>query len=412
MARRTLLVALMASLLTASLGAPASAVLPSEQPADTFQVNMPRVRTIALVGDNVWLGGRFTQVQSGDGRNVSDVTNLAVLSRTTGALSLLATPLELGGATNAEVWKLATDGETVFAAGKFSFTSGGKTYKNLVAFDGTTGALVSSFRPVNAPVAQAVTVGGGIVYAGGKKLIAVNASTGEPVPGFVASTVATDSSLRARNTPPQHRDLELINGYLYSACQCDSLTQQSRTLGVKALVRFDPVTGLHDESFIPEGVGVAATGVAVATDGADLYLGAGGSDFIAKYSPTPVYDGGGPRIGKQLWKRDTSGSVQDLQVSGGDVIIGGHFVEIADASGDSCGFKSSSQSTLDPNNECQTRNRLAAYTITGELQTWNPSVTGKYNGVWAIALDGTRTHIGGEFTKVGGTTQTNYARLD
>lgn len=100
-----------------------------------------------------------------------------------------------------------------------------------------------------------------------------------------------------------------------------------------------------------------------------------------------------------------------MQVSGTDVMIGGHFVEIADAAGDSCGFKSSSPSTLDPNNECQTRNRLAAYTVTGELQTWSPSVTGKYNGVWSIALDGPGIHIGGEFTKVSGVPQTHYAKL-
>jgi hypothetical protein len=39
-------------------------------------------------------------------------------------------------------------------------------------------------------------------------------------------------------------------------------------------------------------------------------------------------------------------------------------------------------------------------------------VTGKYNGVWAIALDSGNVHIGGEFKKVHGVAQTFYARLD
>jgi hypothetical protein len=39
-------------------------------------------------------------------------------------------------------------------------------------------------------------------------------------------------------------------------------------------------------------------------------------------------------------------------------------------------------------------------------------VTGRYNGVWSIALDGDSIHIGGEFTKVSGVMQTHYARLD
>ena len=38
-------------------------------------------------------------------------------------------------------------------------------------------------------------------------------------------------------------------------------------------------------------------------------------------------------------------------------------------------------------------------------------VTGKYNGVWSIALDGPGIHIGGEFTKVSGVPQTHYAKL-
>lgn len=67
---------------------------------------------------------------------------------------------------------------------------------------------------------------------------------------------------------------------------------------------------------------------------------------------------------------------------------------------------------MDPDDESQTRNRLASYTVTGALQGWNHSVTGKYNGVWAIALDGARIHIGGEFTRVSGDLQTYYARLD
>jgi hypothetical protein len=38
-------------------------------------------------------------------------------------------------------------------------------------------------------------------------------------------------------------------------------------------------------------------------------------------------------------------------------------------------------------------------------------VTGKYNGVWALEVQGSRLHVGGEFTKVSGVKQTFYARL-
>jgi hypothetical protein len=385
------------------LASTASASVPSESPADTFEVDGPRVRSIAVVGENVWIAGQFSQVQNGAGANVQGVTNLAALDRVTGELSTTATPLPLGGVSAAQVWKLATAGTTVYAAGKFKLSSGGTTYTNLLAFDGTDGSLIETFKPKGVPVAQSVAAGSGIVYAGGKKLVAFDAVTGSPAPGFVPSTITTDAALRpGHNTPPQFRDLQLIAGSLYAACQCDSLTQAGLARPVKALVRFDPVTGTHDESFSPDGAGPSSTGISVATDGLDLYLGGGGSDFVARYTSA----------GAQVWKRDTSGSTQAVAVSGTDVIIGGHFVEIADAVGDACGFKSSNPATLDPNDECATRNRLAAYSTAGELQPWDPSVVGKYNGVWAIALDLTSMHIGGEFKKIHGVAQTHYARLD
>ena len=393
-------------------------------PDDTFQVNGPRVRSVVIVGDNVWIGGRFTQVQSGDAPNVQNeqaVANLAVLDRVTGGLSATATPLALGGVTNSEVWKLATVGTTVYAAGKFKLSSGGKSYVNLLAFDGTTGELLPLFQPKAVPVLQSVMAGAGIVYAGGRKLVAFEEATGAPATGFVPSTITTDPAFRpSHNSPPQHRDLELFQGHLYSACACDFLTQDGQPRPVKALVRFDPVTGQHDETFTPEGLafgigepGAGATGISLATDGTDLYLGAGGSDFVARYDPLLIHQAapGDYRFGAQVWKRDTSGSAQAVEVSGTDLIIGGHFVEIADGVGDACGFKSSDPSTLDPNGECVTRNRLAAYSLNGELAAWNPSVTGKYNGVWSLALDGTTVHLGGEFTKVHGDPQTHYARL-
>ncbi len=410
--------------------APAAATLPQESPEDTFQVNGPRVRSVVTVGDNVWIAGKFTQVQAANGLTQASVSNLAAFSRTTGGLSASAADrLDLAGVSNAEVWKLATDGTVVYAAGKFKLTSNGRAYVNLLAFDGLDGSLISSFRPTSVPVLQSVAAAGGVVYAGGRKLVAYEASTGAPAPAFASSTITTDPAFRpGHSTPPQFRDLQLIQGKLYSACQCDTLTQAGRARSVKALVRFDPVTGDHDEMFSPEKlslapppaagqeleVGSGATGISIATDGVDLYLGAGGSDFVARYSPSVTYQdaAGNVRSGAQIWKRDTSGSTQAVEISDDDVILGGHFVKVADEQGDACGFKSDEPRTLDPEGQCAARERLASYTVDGALQVWDPRVTGKYNGVWALALDSLSLHVGGEFTKVNGVPQTYYARLD
>ena len=95
----------------------------------------------------------------------------------------------------------------------------------------------------------------------------------------------------------------------------------------------------------------------------------------------------------------------------GLLVIGGHFVEVADQPGDGCGFRSDNPGTLDPNDECQTRRYLAAYSLSGGLHGWSPSLTGRYNGVWGLEVVGSRLHVGGEFTTVSGVKQTFYARL-
>ena len=53
-----------------------------------------------------------------------------------------------------------------------------------------------------------------------------------------------------------------------------------------------------------------------------LYLGAGCSDSLAEFSKAAG--------GNRTWVRDTSGSVPVVEVMGGQLVIGGHFWEVAD----------------------------------------------------------------------------------
>jgi hypothetical protein len=154
--------------------------------------------------------------------------------------------------------------------------------------------------------------------------------------------------------------------------------------------------------------GVGAYGISLAQVGESLYLGAGGSDFLAAYPKA--------NNGKRAWLRDTSGSTQVVEEMDGQLVVGGHFVEVADDPNDRCGFRSSDPGTLDPYGECQRRNGLAAYSFSGALDPdWDPSLTGKYNLAWALHPEatpaGTRLYVGGEYTKVNGVRQEYYARL-
>jgi hypothetical protein len=96
----------------------------------------------------------------------------------------------------------------------------------------------------------------------------------------------------------------------------------------------------------------------------------------------------------------------------GQLVIGGHFWEIADQPGDSCGHRAGGTQELDPNDECQTRKGIAAYSFEGVLEpNWDPMYAGKYSLVWALHVEGTRLYTGGEFLTVNGVTQNYYARL-
>jgi hypothetical protein len=369
-------------------GAAPALALPSGSPTTPWPQTNGRVRAVEIVNGTIYLGGRFTSATDASGES-RDVANLAAFDAGTGRWASFSVPrLDSDGA---EVWDMQPLGGGVVVAGKFVVST---SQKHLLQV-GPSG--VQWFSKVPQPLKAVLVAPNGRVYAGGTKLGAWDAGTRQQL-WAGRSTLTINDSLRGHKTLPAYRELLWKDGAIYAACQCDALDG----VGVKAMVRLDP-EGRHDTSFSLQGLGSnsTATGISVATDGTDLYLGAGGSDFFARYTTS----------GTQVWKRDTSGSTQRVIMHEGLAVIGGHFVEVADQSGDNCGFRSSNPDTLDPNDQCQTRKYLAAYQLNGTLTDWGPPVTGKYNGVWDIEPEGTALHIGGEFTKVSGVWRKHYAKL-
>ena len=363
--------------------------LPSETPEQTPMVN-GTVRAIEQVGANIWLGGNFSQVKSRDGTVVANVSNLAVFDSQTNQYENLAPKL---GGTDSEVWDMSIYGQNVLIAGKFSGPT--STQKNLLLVDGNTGKVI---RWYNAPSLRSALAAPdvGRVYGGGVSLTAFELS-GKKLWSRAQTTV--DSSLYPTNAPsPSYRDLELDGNTIWAACACDAVDGKV----AKALVKLD-LEGNHDASW-RAAADPPSWGMSVAKANGALYLGAGGSDYLAEFSKA---EGGDP-----TWVRDTSGSVQVVEEMDGQLVIGGHFWEIADQLGDSCGHRAGGTQELDPNNECQTRKGIAAYSFEGVLEpNWDPMYAGKYSLVWALHVEGTRLHTGGEFLTVNGITQNYYARL-
>ena len=115
----------------------------------------------------------------------------------------------------------------------------------------------------------------------------------------------------------------------------------------KALVklRTDKLSteGIHDASWIAE-ADLASWGMSVVKANGALYLGAGGSDYLAEYDKTTASC-------CSLAGGDTSGSVQVVEVMDGQLVIGGHFWEVADQLGDqltTCGHRAGGTQTPRP----------------------------------------------------------------
>ena len=390
MRRTGLLLASMA--LAMLLASGVALALPSEMPDDTPMVD-GRVRAIEQVGTNIWVGGQFTQVKQRNGTVVANVSNVAVFDSKTNEYLPIAPKL---GSTDSEVWDMAIYRGDVLIAGEFPGPSSKEN--NLVRVDGKTGEVIKWFySPALKSVLAAPDLGR--VYGGGESLSAFEFAPGKKRPLWTRAKTTVDKSLRERNNEAAYRDLELdaSGKAIWAACVCDAVDGKP----AKALVKLG-TEGVHDASWLVK-ADPEAFGTSVVNAKGVLYLGAGGSDFLAEFTK---------KSGKRNWVRDTSGSVQVVELMEGQLVIGGHFWGVADQAGDKCGHRLGVTQDRDPDDECQTRKGIAAYSSSGQLDpNWNPMYAGSYSLVWALHAQGTRLHTGGEFLTVNGVTQTSYARL-
>jgi Ca2+-binding RTX toxin-like protein len=283
-------------------------------------------------------------------------------------------------------------GDDVLIAGNFSGPT--STQKNLLLVDGATGQVIQWY---NAPSLKSALAAPdlGRVYGGGVSLTAFDKDSGKKL--WTKAKTTVDTTLYPDAPSPGYRDLELDGKTIWAACACDAVGGKA----AKTLVKLD-LQGNQVASW-RTAADRRAWGMSLVKVNGALYLGTGGSDYLAKYDKTA----GGTRA----WRRDTSGSVQVVEVMDGQLVIGGHFWEVADQLGDKCGHRAGGAQQLDPNDECQTRKGIAAYSFSGRLDPWSPTYAGKYSLVWALHVEGARLHTGGEFLTVNGVTQNYYARL-
>ncbi|WP_431279650.1 PKD domain-containing protein [Leifsonia poae] len=142
-----------------------------------------------VVGNTVYVAGKFTTARptgAAAGTNTTPRSNLLAYNVTTGALiSSFNVPL------NAQALAITAspDGSRVYVGGDFT-TAGAGNYYRIVAISTATGQVISSFRPIMESQVRALAATNTAVYAGG-----TFSSVNGTARGFVAKINASDGSL-------------------------------------------------------------------------------------------------------------------------------------------------------------------------------------------------------------------------
>lgn len=375
---RVLHAAVMAVATLAVTISPAAAVTTvSSSAMPTYQTN-GRVYAVAYGAGAVYLVGDFTTVRPPGSTGSSVVRNhAAAFSTATGSL------LAWNPNTNASVRAVAVapDQSSVYLGGTFTSVAGA-SHNHVAKVAADTGAprawTASADSTVKAITAYATT---GAVYLGGnfgyvdgaprRRVAAVRASDGGLVTGFRAD-------LAASSVYPVANSLVMSNGALWVGGAFETVNGSARqNLGA--------VSASTGAVLAPKPyVGGAAILTTVANSGRVCATGRGAGGFIACYAGS---------TGATLWGGTgvTDGDVQGSALGSGVLYAGGHFQNVGSAP----------------------RGHLAAFdAATGALQPWNPRANSTV-GILGMALSGDGSHLaaGGDFTVIGGRSQTYFGQF-
>ena len=330
-------------------------------------------------------GRRLHEVPEPDEVSGRHGEGLAAFDPATGEPAAVTIP-DLGSSPSVVDVSLGADG-ILYAGDRSPTRSPGSHAKNLVGIDPLTGQY--SVQGFSAPTIKAVLATNERVYAGGVKLAAYN-HDGTKDTGFTEVVPSLDPSItRAHTVNPTIRDLALADdGDIFAVGQFDFIN--GGPVAQKSAVKLAPLTGEvrpWKPDIKPES---DAFGLSGAVAGGTIYLGIGGSDFVAAYQ---VSDGA------EIWKTDTSGSTQAVSAL---PTTGSSWVAISNGSRrlEAC----SAAATRTRPSRASTSPRLAAVDLVDGIldTTWTPQICCDYNGVWGLSVVGDMLHVGGQFTKAGG----------
>ena len=359
---------------TSAASSNAAALDPTPEPSS--HADDGTVYTSVQVGSRLFVGGSFTSVD-GTAR-----VRLAALDASTGKLdtSFRVDILRVDASGKpAEVWALATDGDTLFIGGAFT-SVGGVSRKNLAAVNASTGAVMTGFNPAPNGIVRGIAYSGGKVFIGGKftkvggkavsYLAAVNAGT-----GAVGTFPAADGAVYV--VKEAGGNIWVGGDFAHIGATTRSKVAAVSAAGAVLSYRATPGAPVDD-------LAVDSAGVFLAVAGG---LPAGNS----VYKTTSA--------GAKVWQVATDGNVQAVAVLGDTVYVGGHFGSICGTTTGGCG-------------NTTTAKKVFVADATGTVP--NARAWARFNsalGVWDLIEAGNNLYALGVFTTVNGKSIPRIARF-
>lgn len=361
--RRALSALPLALVATALTGTAHAAVSVDDTPTESWQVNGP-VYASTVIGDTVYVGGRFTKIVSSTGET-KDRAHLAAFSISTGK------PLPWSPQADGVVWALETNGSTtVWAGGEFTKVDG-REHERLVRVNAKTGEVDRRFDVgVNGTV-RAVELSRGMLFVGGgftkvgkdcqKYLTKVNATSGAVPHGF---SPKVEDMVRAIVAPESASGFDVyIAGNFFSY---NGVAQRKVALINGANGKLAPLTFEKPAT---------TRGLDISPDGSVLYGAIGGDvNSAVAWSTT---------TGARVWRYKVVGDVHTVAYHDGTVWAG--FAE---------------GTTLDPKARLQ-----ALDAATGVV---DPTFAPTFNSLWGvrtIAATDRGVVAAGNFWKIDGKSQ-------
>ena len=162
----------------------------------TLQLDNPDGKSIvwtqAILGGTVYAGGTFTNVKPAGGTTLTPRGNLVAYDITTGALVTSFAP-----ALNATVKALTVspNGKVLYVGGAFTTADGGVARNRIAAYDTATGKLISTFKPSLNATVTGIAATDTTVYVAGFFGVANNVNRTRLAAFTAASGSASDGTL-------------------------------------------------------------------------------------------------------------------------------------------------------------------------------------------------------------------------